>query len=86
MMSITITDLSKEILRKIEEMPWSQKYKDALRCQGVRKIQQYFNDHGQEWFHADLLLVFLSEVNEKYQSGMESKCHWQLIYRCAKFA
>ena len=86
MMSITITDLSKEILRKIEEMPWSQKYKDALRCQGVRKIQQYFNDHGQEWFHADLLLEFLSEVNEKYQSGMESKCHWQLIYRCAKFA
>jgi site-specific recombinase XerD len=86
MIAITIAELSKEILNKIEEMPCSKKYKDSLRCQGVRRIQQYFNDLGQDIFCPKLLAQYVAEVNEKYRSGAASKCHWQRIYRCSRIA
>ena len=61
MIAITIAELSKEILNKIEEMPCSKKYKDSLRCQGVKRIQQYFNDLGQ-----DIFCPKLQELSHKF--------------------
>jgi len=85
MEKILITDLSNDVLLKISETSWSKKYRDHLRCQGIKPMLRYFDEKNMLYYDKHTADDFVMAYRKKYDEKECIKLNWQAVRKCSAF-